>query len=110
MILTFVFVLLFKVAESRDDNIAEALGEVNLKLQLWTGRDEFRDLSEDWRKTRFDEFEVQGMEDALGTFHKMVFRMERGLSHNKLVPKFRAEVIFLFQAVRVRIVISAHGF
>jgi hypothetical protein len=81
-----------QVSESRCDELSLAMDDVNIKLSLWQGQPEFTALTAAWADTQFEKLDVLAMEEAVAKFHKMVFRMEKGLPPNPLVPKFRAMV------------------
>ncbi len=83
---------LFKLNESSCDDLGDTSDEVNLKLSLWLGTAEFETLTETWTSTVFEQLDVAGMEEIVTRFHKSVFKMERGLPPNKLVPKLRNAV------------------
>lgn len=83
---------MFKVHESKCEQLDEASEEVNMKLALWQGQVEFTSLTTAWASTPFDSLSLQHMEETVQRFHKSVFKMERGLPANKLVPKFRTYV------------------
>lgn len=86
------FQKLFKVSEVRLDDLADTAEEATLKYNLWAGADEFHRVTEKWRTMPFDSINYALMEEAMNGYNKMVFKMERGLTPNKLVPKFRAHV------------------
>jgi hypothetical protein len=81
-----------QVAESRCEELGPAMDDVNVKLSLWRGQPEFKELTVAWGNTHFESLEVPAMEEAINKFHKMVFRMEKSLPPNPLVPKFRATI------------------
>ncbi|KAG2448089.1 hypothetical protein HYH02_007114 [Chlamydomonas schloesseri] len=83
---------LFKVPESKSEDLGDTADEVNLKLNLWLGRAEWEAITDIWCATHFDSLDMTVLEDTTVRFHKMVYKMERGLPPNKLVPKFRAAV------------------
>lgn len=84
--------VLFKLGESTCDDLNDTAEEISLKLGLWTGMAEFEALTQAWTGTHFDSLDVVAMEEAVVRFHKAVFKMERGLTPNKLVPRLRAHV------------------
>ncbi|GFR44385.1 hypothetical protein Agub_g5605 [Astrephomene gubernaculifera] len=83
---------LFKVPESKSEDLGDTADEVNLKLNLWLGRAEWESITDIWCVTHFDSLDMTTLEDTTQRFHKMVYKMERGLPPNKLVPKFRTAV------------------
>ncbi|MEW5314024.1 MAG: hypothetical protein WDW38_005552 [Sanguina aurantia] len=83
---------LFKVQESQSDELFNTAEEITLKLSLWQGMAEFEGLVEAWTDTQFDGLDTAHMEESLARFHKAVFKMERGLPPNKLVPRLRSAV------------------
>ncbi|KAI8465887.1 MAG: dynein heavy chain 7 [Monoraphidium minutum] len=83
---------MFRLAEGSCEDLAATADEVALKLALWNGREEFAELSSEWRRRRFCDLDVPAMEEAAARFHKAVLKMERGLPPNKLVPALRADV------------------
>ncbi|EFJ52606.1 dynein heavy chain 7 [Volvox carteri f. nagariensis] len=83
---------LFKVPEAKSEDLTDTADEVNLKLNLWLGRSEWESITDIWCATHFESLDMQVLEETTNKFHKMVYKMERGLPPNKLVPKFRAAV------------------
>ena len=81
-----------QLGETKCDDLGDCADEVNLKLSLWQGSAEFEALTASWNETHFESLDVAAMEETVTRFHKMVFKMERGLMPNKLVPKLRNEV------------------
>ncbi|WIA13579.1 hypothetical protein OEZ85_007146 [Tetradesmus obliquus] len=86
------FQRLFKVAESTVEDLAAVQDDVALKLSLWTSSAEFEDVVAGWRGCHFEALDLATMEETMARFHKSVFKMEKGLPPNKLVPKLRAAV------------------
>ena len=60
-----------------------------MKLSLWEGSAEFASICQRWRDTLFESLDLPVMEETVNRFHKMCFKMERGLPPNKKVPLFR---------------------
>jgi hypothetical protein len=49
-------------------DLVEAADDVNLKLSLWQGREDFEDLGNTWRASSFESLNVTEMEDAINRY------------------------------------------
>lgn len=78
-----------QVAASASEDLVDTREEVTMKLNLWAGSAEFKVRCEEWRNTKFDELNTAQMDERITEYHKMCFKMERGLPPNKKVPQFR---------------------
>lgn len=83
---------LFKVQESKTEELDELVEEVYLKTNLWQGSADWADMVLGWQAEHFDKLDVGGMEEITQKYHKMVFKIERGLPPNALAPRFRQQV------------------
>lgn len=83
---------MLQVAESKVEDLPAVQEDVALKLSLWTSSAEFEDIVTAWRGSHFEALDLTGMEETMARFHKNVYKMEKGLPPNKLVPKLRASV------------------
>ena len=64
---TTVYALLLphQVPETKCADLTEIADDVNLKLSLWQGKEEFEDLANTWRDSSFESLSVADMEDAV---------------------------------------------
>eukprot|EP00854_Cymbomonas_tetramitiformis_P003966 gene3966-4937_t len=83
---------LFKVMESKYDELDETVGDVDLKEMLWQGKREWADLTEEWGEMKFEDIDITNMEEKVGRFYKQVMKAERGLPSNKVVPEQKDKV------------------
>eukprot|EP00873_Tetraselmis_striata_P045243 jgi/Tetstr1/465507/TSEL_010176.t1 len=105
---------LFNVPESRTEELDDLIEEVNLKSNLWQGSMDWDALVGGWQAQHFDSLRVEEMEETTARYHKMVFKIERGLPPNRLAPGFREKVdairgtLPVIQALRNRNLKSRH--
>lgn len=78
------FQRMFNVAECKSEELGETSGEVHLKLDLWTEGYQFDNITNKWKSEHFGNLNMQHVEECLTKYHKMVFKMERGLPPNKV--------------------------
>lgn len=78
------FQKMFNMMESKSEELQETCEEVQLKLDLWIGGHKFEDITEKWKAEHFADLEMQAVDETMTKYHKMVFKMERGLPPNKV--------------------------
>eukprot|EP00898_Chlorokybus_atmophyticus_P006606 jgi/Chlat1/6947/Chrsp52S06617 len=83
---------MFKVAESRYDELQEVADDVELKLALWQALKDWAKLTQDWSSQPFQDLNAQEMEEKVQRYSKLVFKLERGLPPNKVVPRLGSAV------------------
>jgi dynein heavy chain len=80
------FQKLFKVMDSSYQELEDCMMDVDLKLNLWTSKREWGELTQDWGAMKFEDVDVSAMEETVQKFYKNVCKAERGLPPNKVVP------------------------
>ena len=58
--------------------------DVALRHRLWTSVRGWAELTQGWLGERFDLLQPGAMEEAIGSYSRAVFKMERGLVPNKV--------------------------
>lgn len=86
------FQQLFRVPESKFEELEELEQEIWLKRNLWTGQKEFETLTGEWCNTTFDRIDADEMEEQVQRYHKLVMKLERGLPKNDVVPRLKEKV------------------
>eukprot|EP00198_Chlamydomonas_reinhardtii_P006936 XP_001696272.1 dynein heavy chain 3 [Chlamydomonas reinhardtii] len=82
----------FRLEETRFPELEDCYEDVALRHRLWTSVRGWAELTQGWLGERFDLLQPGAMEEAIGSYSRAVFKMERGLVPNKIVPKLRAGV------------------
>lgn len=80
------FQKMFNIMESKSEELHETCEEVQLKMDLWIGGHKFEDITDKWKAEHFADLEMQVVDETMTKYHKMVFKMERGLPPNKVHP------------------------
>ncbi|KAJ9522809.1 hypothetical protein QJQ45_019797 [Haematococcus lacustris] len=63
-----------------------------LRHSLWASKLQWAELTQTWLHSRLDALNAAQLEDTVQRYNKAVFKMERGLMPNKVVPKLRDSV------------------
>lgn len=56
---------MFKTLESRSEDLADTVDEVNMKLQLWQGSDDFDQLAQTWKEQTLLEINLPKVEEQI---------------------------------------------
>ncbi|KAG1666392.1 hypothetical protein FOA52_006501 [Chlamydomonas sp. UWO 241] len=83
---------LFKIDVSNFTELEDCSEDVKLRHQLWAAQEGWGHDTSVWLASRLDETDAGGLEDAVQRYNKVVFKLEKGLVPNKVVPQLRAAV------------------
>ncbi|GIL77736.1 hypothetical protein Vretifemale_7224, partial [Volvox reticuliferus] len=82
----------FKIGETRFTELEDCHEDVALRHLLWTVVRDWAELTAVWLECPFEQLQPGTMEEQIGAVSRAVFKMERGLVPNKIVPRLRSEV------------------
>ncbi|EFJ52773.1 dynein heavy chain 3 [Volvox carteri f. nagariensis] len=77
---------------SRFTELEDCHEDVALRHLLWTVVRDWSELTASWLDFPFEQLQPGVMEEQIGSVSRAVFKMERGLVPNKIVPRLRSEV------------------
>ena len=83
---------LFRVTETRFDDLDACSEEVDLKHSLWDSTVTWSSVAEKWQQEQFEKLDVPDMEEKIMRYSKLVFKCERGLPMNKVVDNLKDKV------------------
>ena len=86
------FQRLFRVTETRFEDLEACIEEVELKHSLWDATISWSTITESWQKEQFEALDVADMEEKIMKYSKLVFKCERGIPPNKVVSNLRDKV------------------
>lgn len=83
---------LFRVTETRFDDLDACSEEVDLKHSLWDATVSWSSVAEAWQQEQFEKLDVSDMEEKIMKYSKLVFKCERGLPMNRVVDNLKDKV------------------
>ncbi|KAJ9505501.1 hypothetical protein QJQ45_023785, partial [Haematococcus lacustris] len=83
---------LFKLEETKLQELDDCGEDCALRHSLWASKLQWAELTQTWLHSRLDALNAAQLEDTVQRYNKAVFKMERGLMPNKVVPKLRDSV------------------
>eukprot|EP00899_Mesostigma_viride_P007437 jgi/Mesvir1/16695/Mv15092-RA.1 len=78
---------MFAVLESKYEELDETAAEVELKLSMWQALVDWEGLTAAWVGQTLRSIDTAAMEEKVARYHKLCYKLERGLPPNKVVPQ-----------------------
>ena len=83
---------LFRIPETKFEDLESTSDEITLKLNLWQGRGEWHKLTTAWNVTPFSQLDIADLDVKVTKFNKLVRKLDKGLPRNSVVPNLRRAV------------------